>query len=64
MEEESKFDIESIVWKNKDKNINEKENDNQYFYTYSRKAKLYYFKDNIFFYCILTKIIFLIILKF
>ncbi len=40
---------ESIVRKNKAKILNERENDNQYFYTYSRNAKLYYFKDNIFF---------------
>jgi hypothetical protein len=50
MEEESKFDIESIVRNNKAKILNEKENDNQYFYTYSRKVKLYFFKDNIFFF--------------
>lgn len=49
MEEEFKFDIESIVRKNKAKILNKNENNNQYFYTYSRKAKLYYFKDNIFF---------------
>ena len=40
---------ESIVRKNKAKILNERENDNQCFYTYSRNAKLYYFKDTIFF---------------
>ncbi len=49
MEKEFKFCIEPIIRKNKVKILNKKENDNQYFYTYSRKAKLYYFKDNIFF---------------
>ena len=41
MEEEFKFDIEPIIRKNKVKILNKKENVYQYFYTYSRKAKLY-----------------------